>query len=261
MQWLRRIRVRRLCSAVFCHQASHCSIMNDPKDPAPPDFDWDAIDSVFLDMDGTLLDLNFDNHFWLEHVPKRYAEKLGLSINDAKDVLLPKYRRIQGTLDWYCVDHWSRELGLDIALLKSEVEYLVAVHPFVVDFLDALAARSKRRVLVTNAHQKSIELKFQRTRLGGHLDHVICAHDLGLAKEAPGFWARLAGIERFDPARTLFVDDNLDVLRAARDYGFRWLLAVSAPDSRRPAREVAEFPAVARFSELLPQLGQTPASA
>jgi 5'-nucleotidase len=223
-------------------------------DARVPRLDWDAIDSVFLDMDGTLLDLYYDNHFWLEHVPKRYAEKLGVSHGDARDVLLPRYRRIQGTLDWYCIDHWSRELGLDIALLKAEVEHLIAVHPHVVDFLEALAARGKRRVLVTNAHQKSIELKLGRTELGGHLERVICAHDLRLPKEAPGFWARVADIEPFDPGRTLFIDDNLDVLRAARDYGFRWLLAISAPDSRQPARDVADFPAVGRFGALLPGL-------
>ncbi|MBK1631434.1 haloacid dehalogenase [Thiohalocapsa halophila] len=227
--------------------------MSQRNDPAPQ-LDWAAIDTVFLDMDGTLLDLNYDNHFWLEHVPQRYADKLGVSLAEAKDALLPKYRRIQGTLDWYCVDHWSRELGLDIALLKAEVEHLIAVHPFVPDFLDALAARGKRRVLVTNAHQMSIDLKFRRTRLGGRLEQVICAHDLQLAKETPGFWARVREVEPFDPARTLFVDDNLDVLRAARDYGFRWLLAVSAPDSRAPARAIREFPAIARFSEILPQL-------
>jgi putative hydrolase of the HAD superfamily len=227
--------------------------MSQRNDPAPQ-FDWAAIDTVFLDMDGTLLDLNYDNHFWLEHVPRRYADKLGVSLAEAKDTLLPRYRRIQGTLDWYCVDHWSRELGLDIALLKAEVEHLIAVHPFVPDFLDALAAHGKRRVLVTNAHQTSIDLKFRRTRLGGRLERVICAHDLQLAKETPGFWARVREVEPFDPARTLFVDDNLDVLRAARDYGFRWVLAVSAPDSRAPTREIREFPAIARFSEILPQL-------
>ncbi len=227
---------------------------DDPPPPPPPQVDWSAIDRVFLDMDGTLLDLYYDNHFWLEHVPLRYGEKLGVSLQEAKAALLPRYRRIQGTLDWYCIDHWSRELGLDIALLKAEVEHLIAVHPHVLDFLDALAAHGKHRVLVTNAHQKSIDLKFQRTRLGGHLDRVICAHDLRLAKEAPGFWDRVHAIEPFDPARTLFVDDNLDVLRAARGYGFRWLLAVSAPDSRAPPRHIQEFPAVAHFRDLLPQL-------
>jgi 5'-nucleotidase len=221
--------------------------------PAPP-IDWDAIDSVFLDMDGTLLDLHFDNHFWLEHVPKRYAEKVGVSLDQAKDSLMPRYRRIQGTLDWYCVDHWSRELGLDIALLKAEVEHLIAVHPFVIDFLDALAARGKRRVLVTNAHQKSIALKMERTRLHGHLDRVICAHDLTLAKESGGFWERVQGVEPFDPGRTLFVDDNLEVLRAARAFGFRWLLAITEPDSSKPAQAIDEFPALNGFKPLLSQL-------
>lgn len=228
-------------------------MQSEPGDPAPR-FDWNAIDSVFLDMDGTLLDLHFDNHFWLEHVPKRYAERIGLSPEQARDALLPRYRRIQGTLDWYCVDHWSRELGLDIALLKAEVDHLIRVHPFVIEFLDTLAMRRKRRVLVTNAHRKSIALKMQRTRLGGHLERVICAHDLKLAKESPGFWERVQRIEPFDPARTLFVDDNLDVLRAARAYGFRWLLAVAEPDSGNPAHQIDEFPAVRRFSALLPGL-------
>jgi HAD superfamily hydrolase (TIGR01509 family) len=226
-----------------------------PSEVSPPvAIDWDAIDSVFLDMDGTLLDLHFDNHFWLEHVPRRYAEARGIEVATAKSELHRRYRDIQGTLEWYCVDHWSRELGLDIALLKAEVEHLIAVHPFVIEFLDALAARGKRRVLVTNAHQKSIALKLERTQLGGHLDRVICAHDMALPKETPAFWSRVQGVEPFDPARTLFVDDNLAVLRNAREYGFRWLLAISEPDSKRPGRQVTEFPAVTRFSALLPDL-------
>jgi putative hydrolase of the HAD superfamily len=134
------------------------------------------------------------------------------------------------------------------------VDHLIAVHPFVIDFLEALAARGKRRVLVTNAHQKSIALKMERTALAGHLDRVICAHDLALPKEAPEFWPAVQRIERFDPARTLFADDNLDVLRTARAAGFRWLLAITAPDSRHPARTIDEFPAIDRFSALLPQL-------
>lgn len=214
--------------------------------------DWDQIDSVFLDMDGTLLDLHFDNHFWLEHVPRRYAESTGLTLEAAKAELLPRYRDIEGTLNWYCIDHWSRELGLDIILLKQEVEHLIAVHPYVLDFLESLARRGKRRVLVTNAHQRTLALKLERTRLGGHFERIISAHDLGVAKETPEFWPRLQSTEPFDPERTLFVDDNLQVLRAARAFGLRWLLAVREPDSRAPARQVDDFDSIANFAELLP---------
>ncbi|AGA90837.1 haloacid dehalogenase superfamily protein, subfamily IA, variant 3 with third motif having DD or ED [Thioflavicoccus mobilis 8321] len=221
---------------------------------APPAIDWSSIDTVFLDMDGTLLDLHFDNHFWLEHVPLRYSQARGIELAEAKELLYGKYRDREGTLEWYCVDHWSRDLGLDIALLKQEVEHLIAVHPHVLDFLVALAARGKRRVLVTNAHQRSIALKMQRTALAGQLDRLICAHDLAEPKESPDFWQRVQTIEPFDRARTLFVDDNERVLQTARDYGFRWLLAVLEPDSRRSARADSAFPAIRHFADLLPGL-------
>ncbi len=221
--------------------------------------DWQAIETVFLDMDGTLLDLHFDNHFWLEHVPRRYAERNGLPLEEAKRQLLERYRSVEGTLAWYCLDHWSRELGLDIVLLKQEVDHLIALHPHVLDFLAALRERGKRRVLVTNAHQKALALKLGKTQLAGHLDAIVSAHNLGLPKEDPGFWPRLHAIEPFDPERTLFVDDSPAVLRSARHYGFRWLLAVTEPDSRGGHRPAPELPAIRHFAELLPGLRATAA--
>jgi len=212
--------------------------------------DWQEIDLVLLDMDGTLLDLHFDNHFWLEHVPRRYGEARGLPFEAARAELLERYRSAEGTLEWYCVDHWSRQLGLDIALLKEEVDHLIAIHPHVIDFLEALGGLGKRRVLVTNAHQKSLRLKLEKTRLGRYLDGVVCAHDLGLPKETPAFWQRLQGVEPFDPRRTLFVDDSPKVLASARGYGIRWLLAILRPDSLGAPREVGEFPAITDFSTL-----------
>ncbi|HOP18299.1 MAG TPA: haloacid dehalogenase, partial [Gammaproteobacteria bacterium] len=70
--------------------------------------DWNDIDTVLLDMDGTLLDLHFDNHFWLEHVPRRYAEARGIGLEESSRELMARYQDIQGTLEWYCVDHWTR---------------------------------------------------------------------------------------------------------------------------------------------------------
>ncbi len=213
---------------------------------------WNQIDTVFLDMDGTLLDLHFDNHFWLEHVPRRYAEKHGLSHAAAQEALAPRYHKVVGTMEWYCVDYWTRELGLDIARLKEEVEHLIAVHPHVTDFLAALRG-SRRIVLVTNAHHKSLALKMRKTRLDGYFDAVICAHDIGVPKEHGGFWGRLQSVENYDPHATLLVDDSLPVLRSAQDYGIAHLLAVHRPDTQLPAKDVAEFGAIHDFLEIIPR--------
>lgn len=215
--------------------------------------DWKQIESVFLDMDGTLLDLHFDNHFWLSHVPRRYAEKHGLSHEAGQEALAPRYQNVAGTMNWYCVDYWSRELQLDIARLKEEVAHLIAVHPHVESFLQALQIADKRVVLVTNAHHKSLALKMQRTRLASHFDAVICAHDLGIPKEHPDFWERLQTVEQFHPATTLLVDDSLPVLRSAKDYGIAHLLAVYRPDTRMPDKEVGEFAAIRDFRDILPR--------
>ena len=213
---------------------------------------WERVETVLLDMDGTLLDLHFDNHFWREHVPRRFAESRGLDPEGARAQVYAHYRRVEGTLDWYCVDYWTRTLGLDIAALKRELVHLIAPHPHTAEFLAAARGRGRRLVLVTNAHTKSLALKLAHTRLDAHFDAVVCAHDLGLPKEHPAFWERLRAREPYEPAAALLIDDSLPVLRTARAAGIGQVLAVSRPDSRHPAGTIEEFPAVADLREVLP---------
>ena len=166
---------------------------------------WSAIHTVFLDMDGTLLDLHYDNHFWLNHVPLRYAEKHGLSLEISQQALRGRYEKVAGTMQWYCMDYWSTELGLDIEKLKQEVAHLIAVHPHVVSFLEQIRSAGKRVVLVTNAHHKSLALKMSKTRLDPYFDALICAHEFGKPKEHPEFWEALQTREAFNPLHTLLL--------------------------------------------------------
>lgn len=214
--------------------------------------DWQTVETTFLDMDGTLLDLHFDNHFWQEHVPLRFAQTHGITPAEAKRRLVERFRRAEGTLDWYSVDYWAGELGLDIAGLKEEVADRISLRPHAQALLAALRASGKRVVLVTNAHGKTVALKFRRTGIDRYLDAVICAHDLGLAKEHAPFWRQLQAIEPFAPARTLLIDDSLPVLRCAQAYGIAHLLAIRRPDLCGPDKDCGEFMAVDSFAALLP---------
>lgn len=216
---------------------------------------WDRIDIVLLDMDGTLLDLRFDNYFWLELVPERYAIRHGLTLEQARTVLAPRFAATQGTLEWYCTDFWTRELSLDVAGLKKEVGGQVCFLPGAERFLRRMQEHGRKTVLVTNAHRDSLAVKAARTGLTRYFETVISSHEFGVPKERPEFWQKLQRRLQFDPARSLFVDDSLAVLRAARQYGIGQIFAISRPDSTQHVREVAEFAAVEAVEQLLEEAG------
>lgn len=217
-----------------------------------PPLPWSQIDTVLLDMDGTLLDLHFDNHFWLQHLPQRYAEHHGISRALAEAELLPLFHEHAGKLTWYCTDFWSRELNLSIRELKREVADLIALRPDADSFLKALRGAGKRVVLITNAHRDSLSLKLERIELAPYFERMISSHDYGFPKEDPQFWFALRQDFAFDPARSLFIDDSLAVLRSARDFGIAHLLAVRQPDSRQGPKDTEEFAAVEDYRQLLP---------
>jgi len=215
---------------------------------------WQDIETVLLDMDGTLLDLHFDNHFWLHHVPLCYAEKHDLSHDEAHEHLMGRYSEVRGSLDWYCVDFWTRELSLDIEQLKHDIAEKIAVRPDVIEFLSWLNENNKRVVLVTNAHPASLNLKMDKTSLHVHFDKIINAHDIGMAKEHEGFWQKLQDVEPYDRTRTMLIDDNLEVLECASEYGIKYCLGVQQPDSQGGVITSDRFSVINSFKEILPSV-------
>ncbi|MBK8816737.1 MAG: GMP/IMP nucleotidase [Methylococcaceae bacterium] len=215
---------------------------------------WKEIDTVLLDMDGTLLDLRFDNHFWKEYVPFKYAEKHNLPLEIAKDHLVPRFKSKEGTLEWYCLDYWTETLQLDIAALKVELSDLIAVLPHVTEFLTKLQETHHHVLLVTNAHRSSLSLKMEKTGLAVFFDAIVSSHDFGKPKENTGFWECLKQAYYFDQAKTLLIDDSAAVLNSAQNYGIRHLVSINRPDSSMPKRDVNNFTAIEDFRELMPGL-------
>ena len=226
--------------------------MNTPPKIAP-NFDWSALDTVLLDMDGTLLDKHFDDYFWEQYLPEHYSLEHDLTVAEAKDELRRRYQQVENTLDWTDLDYWSAQLGLDIPELKIRINHLIDVHPYVPDFLRYCSESGKQVHLVTNAHPKTLAIKLDRTDIGPLFNRIICADEVGLAKEDERFWHRLEQMLSFDRSRTLLADDTEKVLRAAEQYGMGFLIYVARPSSRKPPRFSLRYPSIEYFSELIPQ--------
>ncbi len=213
---------------------------------------WRTIDTVLLDMDGTLLDRHFDDYFWEHYLPVIYAEKHQLSTTAARSRLLRLYRSKEGTLEWTDLDYWSDQLGLDIPALKLKVEHLIAVHPHVTEFLSWARGAGKQLVMVTNAHSKTLAIKMEKTALAGYFHRIVCSQEVGVPKEEVAFWQRLHAIIDYTPDRALLADDTEAVLDTAHRYGIRCCIHVARPSSTLPVRPSKRFPSIAYFRELIP---------
>ncbi len=197
---------------------------------------WTDIDTVLVDMDGTLLDLAFDNFFWLELVPREFARARGLDPEAAKRDIKARYDRVVGTLPWYCLDHWGGELGLDLVRLKRDHRHRIRYLPMVPEFLDAVRSRGKRIVLVTNAHPETLAVKLEHTGLAARIDETFTSHAFGAPKESAAFWSALHARRPFDRQRSVTIDDSVPVLDAARAFGIERTVAITRPDSSLPRR-------------------------
>ena len=214
--------------------------------------DWNQIDSILLDLDGTLLDLNFDLHFWLEYLPQVYSEKNNISNQQAQDIVLKMLNAEKGKLNWYCIDFWQEKLNLDIMELKNNISHLIQVHPHVKIFLTEARKQDKKIYLVTNAHRKTIKLKMSVTQLQDYFDGIVSSHDFGVAKQEQAFWHKLSEVIHLDKNRTIFFDDSPDVLQSAFDFNIKHVVAISKPSSKIKTEIVPGFINIENFSEALP---------
>jgi len=214
--------------------------------------DWSSIDWVLLDMDGTLLDLAYDNWFWRTLVPQRYGAARGLSFEQASAELAPRFSEVAHTLPWYCTDYWTGVTGLNIAALKRESRERVGVLDGSEDFLRAVRASGRQLWLATNAHPDSCRVKLDHTGLGPYFDRIISSHDYGAPKESQHFWNALTAEHPFARERAFFADDSLPVLHGARTFGIGQIRAIACPEKNMPRRQISEFAAVDRLADLLP---------
>ena len=212
--------------------------------------EWDSIDAILLDMDGTLLDLSFDNHFWKKAVPSFYAKEKGISLEQSHDYLKQCYDEFSGTLNWYCTDFWSEKLGIDIILHKSRMANQVNLRPGTLEFLTQLRTMGKHVYLVTNAHPETLRVKLEQTSLQQYFDRLYSSHQFNQPKESSAFWSQLEQDMNTPLSRCLFIDDTESILIKGKQSGVKYIVMVEQPDMTEPARENVSLPSINQLTEL-----------
>ena len=219
----------------------------------PFKIDWQTIDDVLLDMDGTLLDLNYDATFWLKTVYSIVASFTGESETEIRDRFQKELKKREGTLAWYCTDRWAEFFGIDLIEAKKQLAHLIRYRPHAKQFLEALRPLPLRTIIATNAHPDVIQLKLDVVPLSTLVDGIVSSHQYGVAKEHPNFWTALFDEYSINPNRAVFMDDSPRVLDAADRAGVREVVEIRHPNLSEPPRTTWKQ-GIDDFDTLLPEL-------
>lgn len=209
------------------------------------------IETILLDMDGTILDKYYDDFFWEVYVPQKYAEKNQITFEEAQKILFAMYKAEEGTLNWTDINFWSQKTGLDIPTLKKEIDHLIAPHPDSEEFLEKINFNGNKVYLVTNAHNWVMELKLKKTGFYRYFQHCFTSFDIGYPKESLKFWEVLFDKTGINPNKTLLVDDTEQILHTAKNSGIKYPILRAISSSKAKPKNSEHFLTIKSFRELL----------
>jgi putative hydrolase of the HAD superfamily len=214
-------------------------------------FDWAGVDDVLLDMDGTLLDRDFDNFFFEEELPRRYAALHRMPERVARAKLFALYRAVEGELAWTDLHYWTKTLGIDVVAMTQELSERIGYLPGVEAFLSAVRAKRKRLTVLTNAHADGVAVKCRQTGIDKQVDRIVNAFEVGCLKMRPDYWPACQKLVGFDPARSVYVDDDEACLDAAQVFGVRHIFHSARSSTKLPPHPSGRFMSIENLQDLI----------
>lgn len=214
-------------------------------------FDWTGVDDVLLDMDGTLLDRDFDNFFFEDELPRRYAALHRMTEQAAREKLFALYRAVEGELAWTDLHYWTNTLGIDVVSLTQELSDRIGYLPGVEGFLEAMRAKRKRMTVLTNAHAEGVAIKCRKTGVDKQVDRIVNAFEVGCLKMRPDYWPGCQKLVGFDPDRSLYIDDDEACLAAAEAFGIRHIFHSARSSTKLPPHPSGRYTPLENLQDLM----------
>jgi putative hydrolase of the HAD superfamily len=168
---------------------------------------------ISFDMDGTLVDPEYTDWVWLHGIPTLYAEKGGLSFEEAKHFVVEEYLKVgEGAIEWYDIKYWFKFFKLEQSWKDLMERYVdkIDIYPDINPLLDRLRGRFPL-VLTSNAGREFIDVEMEATGLRKYFDRIFSAtSDFGEVKKTTGFYQRICQILGARPQEIVHVGDHYE---------------------------------------------------
>ncbi|MHA2247048.1 MAG: HAD family hydrolase [Candidatus Hodarchaeales archaeon] len=164
---------------------------------------------VSFDVVGTLLDSNFEDHFWNAMIPLLYAEKRGISFKEANEYIQREYDHI-GNMDirWYQPSFWFKCFDLDedpLGVLRSHTNK-VKFYPETLSVLKKLSQKYDL-IVVSGTIREIIEIMIEKVR--HYFKHIFSPiSDRNEVKKTPQMYEMICKVLRTEPDTMAHVGDE-----------------------------------------------------
>ena len=167
---------------------------------------------ISFDLDGTLVDLDFDLYLWFEELPRLYSEQNGVPLSQAKELMRSEYNRVgMQSRDWYDLCFWVKhhDLKVDPQKIVKDLSHKITVFPDVLPVLRKLKSERQRMVVFSNTPKMFLDIKKKVDGIDGFFERTISVYsDYSKIKSNNGVFDQLAQELGVEPCEILHVGDS-----------------------------------------------------
>lgn len=162
---------------------------------------------ISFDVEGTLVSHEFSEVLWHEAIPLRYAQKYGISAEQARKTTTEEFEKIgfQG-MEWYDAGYWCNhfQLGNPEPIIRSCVDK-ISYYPEVSEVLSSLAAHF---ILTVASTVPLYLLAYILKDVDHYFTRIYSATSQYKQLKTPYFYSQVCQTMHVEPDRIVHVGDN-----------------------------------------------------
>lgn len=168
---------------------------------------------ISFDLDGTLVTTDYVDAVWLEKIPEIYAEKNGISFEEAKEIVEMEYFKVgPESIEWYDINYWIEKFRLNIHwkdLLKSCIDKL-KFYPDVIEVIERLSEENEL-IIISNASKEFIETEIETLGFEKYFSKIFSAvSNFNKTKKDKEIYEMVCRNLKIEKERMIHIGDNYE---------------------------------------------------
>ena len=208
---------------------------------------FNSTTAILSDLDGVILDLNYDMKFWQDWLPDALALSSGKTRSEIKAELVAMMKNQEASLNWYDLNYWDEYFKVDcLEIIKAQEERCSFLDGSV-DALNKFAALPNPKYILTNGDPRLFDFKSESANFLDYFDSHLCSMQVGYAKEQKEFWSLASQYLKLDLKNSIFIDDNFKVVTSAVKAGVGQVYWINKGRSKVLSNGVITYPTLAEL--------------